>query len=245
MAQSTQRTRRSETPPPYRPHVGATRQYWRDIILGVNDGLVSVFLLLAAVVGGGLDSSQVLLAGLGGAVAGAISMAAGEYLATQSQDEVFDREIELEMEHIRHYRDQEVEQMRGFLADLGFDGEDLDKVTDLFSKDDERLLNAMKILEFGIVDAERRSPYVAMAASGVLFLLGSVPAVLPFLFTPTPNVGLAWSAALTTVGLFAVGAATTGVTDGPVIRSGLRNLVIAGIGGVIAYFVGSVVEGVV
>ena len=94
----------------YEPHVGVTRQYWRDIILGVNDGLVSVFLLVAGVVGGGLDSDQVLLTALAGAIAGAISMAAGEYLATQSQEEVFDREIALERIHIQHFRDGEVEQ---------------------------------------------------------------------------------------------------------------------------------------
>ena len=240
-----QQTESTGTPPPYRPHVGATRQYWRDIILGVNDGLVSVFLLVAAVVGGGLTTSQVLLAGLGGAVAGAISMAAGEYLATQSQDEVFDREIELETEHIKHYRSEEVEQMRGFLADLGIEGDNLDTATEIFSDSDEVLLNAMKILEFGIVDTERRSPYVAMVASGVLFLLGSLPTVVPFMFVDMVGTGLVWSAGLTAIGLFAVGAATTRVTDGSPIRAGLRNLVIAGIGGVIAFYVGSFVDAVV
>lgn len=234
-----------ESRPPYRPHVGATRQYWRDIILGVNDGLVSVFLLVTAVVGGGLSAEQVLLTGLAGAVAGAISMGAGEYLATQSQDEVFEREIEIETEHIRHYRKEEAAQIRGFLAEMGIDGDDLDTAAEIFTSDDTRLLNAMKILEFGIVEKERRSPYVAMAASGATFLLGSLPIVVPFALTDNPNVGLIWSAVLTTFGLFAVGSATTWVTDGPIVRSGLRNLVIAGIGGVIAYFVGTFVDAVV
>jgi hypothetical protein len=65
---------------PYVEHIGMTRQYWRDIILGVNDGLVSMLLLAAGVVGGGLDADQVLLTGVAGAIAGAVSMAAGEYL---------------------------------------------------------------------------------------------------------------------------------------------------------------------
>ena len=77
-----------QTPPPpqtaetvpYVPHVGETRQYWRDIILGVNDGLVSIFLLVAGVVGGGLDANKVLLAAVAGSIAGAISMAASAKL---------------------------------------------------------------------------------------------------------------------------------------------------------------------
>src|SRR5690606_4510673 len=99
--------------PVYEPHVGISRQYWRDIILGVNDGLVSVFLLVAGVVGGGLDTAGILLTALAGSVAGAISMAASEYLATKSQDEVFDSEIELERSHIAEFRDRELDQLRG------------------------------------------------------------------------------------------------------------------------------------
>ena len=229
-------------PVPYEPHVGVTRQYWRDIILGVNDGLVSVFLLVAGVVGGGLAVEQVTLTAIAGAIAGAISMAAGEYLATQSQEEVFDSEIALERTHIEHFRDMEVNQLRGFFADMGVRDEDMGPVIAAFSHDDETLLNAMKALEFGIVDSERRSPYTAMAMSGALFLLGSIPAVAPFFFTDSPGVGLTWAAILTGISLFAVGAIKTRVTKTNPIMSGLENLVIAGIGGVIAYWIGSLVD---
>ena len=244
----------SEAPPtdsatdgavPYEPHVGVTRQYWRDIILGVNDGLVSVFLLVAGVVGGGLSSDQVLLTALAGAIAGAISMAAGEFLATQSQEEVFDREIALERTHIEHFRDDEVKQLYGFFRDMGVREEELSSAVAAFTHNDETLLNAMKALEFGIVDSERRSPYKALAVSGGLFLAGSLPSVLPFLIVSTTNAGLLAASVLTAVGLFAVGVAKTKVTNTNPIRAGFENLVIAGIGGVIAYFVGNLVEGVV
>jgi VIT1/CCC1 family predicted Fe2+/Mn2+ transporter len=226
-------------------HVGATRQYWRDIILGVNDGLVSVFLLVAGVVGGGLDADQVLLTALAGAIAGAISMAAGEYLATQSQEEVFDREIALEKEHIREYREGEVDQLRQFFREMGVSEDELPAVVDAFARNDTTLLNAMKALEFGIVDSERRSPYTAMAMSGALFLLGSLPAVVPFLFVGSAGAGLAIASVLTACGLFAVGALKTRVTATNPIKSGLENLIIAGVGGVIAYLVGSLVEGAI
>jgi len=223
---------------PYEPHVGQSRQYWRDMVLGVNDGLVSTYLLVAGVVGAGLSSSVILITALAGAVAGAVSMAAGEYLATQSQEEVFDAEEALERTHIKHFKDQEVEQMRGFISDMGVAEEDVEPVVQALARDDETLLNAMKALEFGIIDSERRSPYAAMFASGLLFLLGALTSVVPFLFEPSTTVGLIWASILTAVGLFGVGAAKTVVTRGNPVTAGLQNLVIAGFGGLIAFYIG-------
>lgn len=226
----------------YEPHVGITRQYWRDIILGVNDGLVSIFLLVAGVAGGGLDTDVILLTVLAGAVAGAISMAAGEYLATKSQDEVFDSEIELERTHIAHFRDRELDQLRTFFADMGVAEDDLDGMVAAFDRSDTALLNAMAALEFGAVDSERRSPYMAMAASGLLFLAGSLTSIVPFVFATTVLQGFVWSAVLTAIGLFVVGGAKTRVTRTNPVRAGLENLVIAGLGGVVAWFVGRLVN---
>lgn len=226
----------------YEPHVGTTRQYWRDIVLGVNDGLVSVFLLVVGVVGGGLESSQVLLAAIAAAVAGAISMGAGEYLATQSQEEVLDSELALERTHIQHFRDGEVEQLRGFFEDMAVTEEDLDEAVAIFSRNDDVLLNAMAALEFGIVESERRSPSTAMFMSSGWFLLGSLPAVLPFALIDGTGLALTVAAAGTGIGLFAVGAVKTLVTRTEPIRSGFQNLIITTIGGVAAYFIGALID---
>ncbi|MDX2467228.1 MAG: VIT1/CCC1 transporter family protein [Acidimicrobiia bacterium] len=222
----------------YEPHVGTSRQYWRDIILGVNDGLVSTVLLVAVVVGGGLTASQVLLTAIGGAIAGAISMAAGEFLATKSQTEVLAREIKLEMDHIRDHRQMEVDQLRGMLADLAIDGDDLDTAVTIFSSNDDRLLNSMKVMEFGMVDSEERSPYAAMWTSGLLFLAGAMPSVLPFMFTDSPQTGLVIAGVLTAIGLFVVGAVKSLVTKTNPLQAGIENLAIAGVGGVAGYWIG-------
>ncbi len=227
---------------PYEPHVGTSRQYWRDIILGVNDGLVSTILLVAVVVGGGLTTSQVLLTAVGGAIAGAISMAAGEYLATKSQTEVLARELKLERDHIRDHRQMEVDQLRDMLAALTISEEDLDAAVEIFSRDDERLLNSMKVMEFGMVDSEERSPYAAMAVSGLTFLAGALPSVIPFVFVDSTGTGLAIAGTLTAIGLFAVGAAKSIVTKTNALLAGVENLGIAGVGGVVAYWVGWLFE---
>lgn len=226
----------------YVPHIGVTRQYWRDIILGVNDGLVSVFLLVVGVVGGGLDTAQVLLTAIAGAIAGAVSMAAGEYLATKSQDEVLEAELELERTHIAHFRKRELAQLRGFFEDMGVKEEDIDAVVSAFSDNDEALLNAMAALEFGVVESERRSPYRAMAASGLLFLAGSLPSVLPFaVIDSATTTALIWATSLTLAGLFVVGVVKANVANGGRVRSGLENMVIAGLGGLVAWFIGDAV----
>jgi VIT1/CCC1 family predicted Fe2+/Mn2+ transporter len=228
-------------PPDYEPHIGESRQYWRDIILGVNDGLVSIFLLVVGVVGGGLDTGQVLLTAIAGALAGSASMAAGEYLATKSQDEVLEAELSLERIHIREHRDLELLQLRDMFREMGIAEEDVDGVVSAFDRSDEAMLGAMKALEFGVVDSERRSPTKAMVMSGLLFLAGSLPSVVPFLIFDESGPALALAAVLSLGGLFAVGVVKARVTRGHIFSSGLENMAIAGVGGLVAWFIGDAV----
>lgn len=224
----------------YVPHIGESRQYWRDIILGVNDGLVSMFLLVAGVVGGGLDVDQVLLTAVAGAIAGAVSMAAGEYLATKSQDEVLEAELALEREHIRDHRDMELSQLREMFEEMGLRKDDVEPVVAAFDRSDDAMLNAMKALEFGFVESERRSPYLAMAISGVLFFLGSLPSIIPFAVIDESRTALLLATFLSLFGLFLVGVMKSRVTKGSWLKAGLENLVIAGVGGFVAFFIGDV-----
>jgi VIT1/CCC1 family predicted Fe2+/Mn2+ transporter len=225
--------------PPYRPHIGATRQYMRDIVLGVNDGLVSIFLLVVGVVGGGLATREVLLAGLTGGLAGAISMAAGEYIATKSQEEVFDSEMKLEREHLLYHRDKELDEIREMFGDMGLPPAQVEDVVTALDADDESLIKAMMALEFGIVEEERRSPYRAAIYSGLLFIAGSLPTVLPFVFVESTGRGLLFAGIGAGFALFAVGAAKTVTTRKNPIWSGLENVAIATVGAGLAYAVGS------
>jgi VIT1/CCC1 family predicted Fe2+/Mn2+ transporter len=222
----------------YEPHIGGSRQYMRDIILGVNDGLVSTFLLVSGVVGGGLEATQVLLTGIAGAVAGMVSMAIGEYLATKSQEEVFDAELSLERHHHEEHRAEERRQLREMLAEHGLSGDALETVVDIIDDDDEVMFSMHKALEFGIVDDERRSPWLAAVTSGLLFLAGAIPSVIPFAIWDATGTALLAAAVLSGIGLFAVGAAKTLQTRRNPVLSGAENLALGFVGGVIAYGVG-------
>lgn len=212
----------------------------RDIVLGVNDGLVSIFLLVVGVVGGGLASREVLLAGLAAAAAGAISMAAGEYIATKSQEQVFDSEMELEREHIQYHRHIELDEIREMFGDMGMPEPEVERIVATLDRDDEALLKVMMALEFGVVEEERRSPLTAAFLSGLLFLTGSAPSVLPFVFVDSTGLGLFIAAVGAGIALFAVGVAKTFATRKNPIWSGMENVLIATAGALISYAIGSI-----
>jgi len=232
-------------PDDYEDHLGPSRQYMRDIILGVNDGLVSTFLLVAGVVGGGLSATQVLLTGIAGALAGMISMATGEYLATKSQEEVFAAEMALEAQHLVEYRDHEREELRHMFEEMGLDGADLDAVVEIIDGNDDAMLGVMAGLEFGVVDTERRNPFLAGLTSAGLFLAGALPSVIPFAVFDDTRTALLVAAILAGFGLVAVGAAKTLMTRKSPVGSALENLAIGLAGGVLSFLVGQFVESMI
>ena len=225
-------------PDDYEDHLGISRQYMRDIILGVNDGLVSTFLLVAGVVGGGLTANQVLLTGIAGALAGMISMGIGEYLATKSQEEVFEAEMKLEAKHLKEHRGHERDELRHMFGEMGLEGDDLETVVHIIDKSDDTMMGVMAGLEFGVVDTEKRNPYLAAFASAGLFLTGALPSVLPFVFFENTGTALFVAAIFTGIGLLAVGAAKTVMTKTNPFGSAFENLAIGFAGGVLSYLVG-------
>lgn len=223
-------------------HLGKHRQYWRDIILGVNDGLVSTFLLVAGVAGAGLTTRDILLTALAGALAGAVSMAAGEYVATKSQNEVLNGEIKLEREHINLYHHKEMKELSNLLEVIGITREEIhlrELLHDYYEVRPEELLKLMIALEFGVIDEETRSPYTAAATSGLLFMLGCLPSVLPYIGTSqSPFYALIEAGTATALSLLVVGAVKTWATRGRWLVAAMENLIIAGFGGSLAYGVG-------
>jgi VIT1/CCC1 family predicted Fe2+/Mn2+ transporter len=244
-------------------HLKKSRQYYRDMVLGVNDGLVSTFLLVAGVVGGGMDVEATLLTSISGAIAGAISMFAGEYVATKSQNEVMNGEIKLEHEHIANYHQEEMKELSNLFSLIGVPGSSpqvnvadstahssnltssakearklRQRMTHYYGSNPDALLKIMIALEFGVIDDETRSPFVAGATSLSLFFVGSLPSVIPFVCVTDSITGLIASGIATAIGLFVVGAVKTWATRGTWWQAALENLLITAAGGGIAYGIG-------
>lgn len=222
------------------------------VILGVNDGLVSTFLLVAGVAGGGLSSDDILLTAVAGSLAGAVSMATGEYVATKSQNQVMEGELTLERQHVERYPDDEMDELRSLLPLIGLardENEDdngnnnidhlCQQLLHYYREHPQALLKIMTVLEFGVVDDEVRSPMRAGLFSCVLFVAGSLPSVVPFLCSGhEPLLGLAAAAACTVAALLVVGAVKTWATRGNWGSAAVENLAIAGLGGALAYGTG-------
>ena len=224
---------------PYRPHVGEGSQYLRDLLLGVNDGLISTFLVVVAVVGGGSSRLQVLLTAISSAIAGTLSMGIGEYIATKSQLQVADGEMRLESEHFKYHRDVEIEQLRQFLTSVNLSGNLLEAVVAEVGRSDEGLMKMMQAFEFGGEEELERDPLKAMWMSGRLFFLGSLPTVIPF-FIPqlSPGAAVGIAAGLVGVCLFGAGAYKTLTTKGNWFAAGCENLALGAVAAGVSYAVG-------
>jgi VIT1/CCC1 family predicted Fe2+/Mn2+ transporter len=200
-------------------------------------------LLVAGVAGAGLSTTDILLTAISGSLAGAVSMSSGEYVATKSQNQVLYGEISLEKSHIRKYNRDELCELSSLFNVIGIPPEESEvreKLIEYYENHPEALLKIMVALEFGVVAEEERSPWMAAVASGVLFLFGSLPSVLPFFARnqSTPTLGLIIAAVVTCLSLLLVGAIKTWATRGNCVGAAIENLAIAGFGGAFAYGIG-------
>lgn len=227
----------------YKQHQGEGSQYLRDFILGVNDGIISTFLVVVGLVAGGANVTTTLLSAISASVAGAISMGMGEYIATKSQTNVNLGEFALEAEHFKYHRDVELEQLRGFLQSVGLEGNLLEAVVAQVGRDDDALLKMMMAFEFGASgETADRNPLMAMWTSGRLFIMGALPTVIPFFAVSDPFMGLWIAAMLVGVALFVVGVYKSRTTMGNPWLEGLENLSFGVIGTGISYAVGVIFQ---
>lgn len=158
----------------------------RAAVLGVNDGLVSVLCIVLGVAGAGAATHDVLLAGFAGLLAGAVSMAAGEWISVQSQVELFRGILKDLRKLIRNDRDLLVEQVADRLSDSGHGDKTARTAATEIGKNDTHLQNVYANQVMGFNPDELGSPWVAAGSSFLLFTLGALAPLLPWFFTGAP-----------------------------------------------------------
>jgi VIT1/CCC1 family predicted Fe2+/Mn2+ transporter len=179
-------------------------------IYGANDGLAAVFGIVAGVSGATGGSSFVLTAGAAGAIASALSMATGAFLAERSETEVMAANVERERLEIEEHPEEEKEELSLFYQLKGIDEKTADEIAEQLSKNPDAMLRALAAEEFGATE-ERGDPREAALAAGISTGLGAVVPVIPFIFT-TGSVAIVIAAAVSLVAHFLVGAAKSLVT---------------------------------
>jgi VIT1/CCC1 family predicted Fe2+/Mn2+ transporter len=214
-------------------------------VLGANDGLLSNFSLVMGVAGARVSANTVLVTGLAGLLAGAGSMAMGEWVSVTSARELAAHQIVIEARELDQIPDEEREELALIYEAKGLDAEHARELAARQIADRETALDTLAREELGIDPEELGgSAVVAAATSFVLFSLGAIVPVIAFFFLAgTPAVVV--SAALSAAGLFAVGALITVFTGRSAWFSGGRQVLIGGAAAGLTYAVGRVIGGAV
>ena len=187
--------------------------------------------------GSGASATVILFAGLAGLLAGALSMAAGEYISMRSQREAYQREIGLEEMELRDDPEAEAEELALIYRAKGLDREEAERVATAIMKDRDAALDTMAREELGLDPDELGSPWSAALSSLLAFALGAVVVVLPYMFG-SGVAALVAAIVLAALALFGVGA-MIGVLNGRGgLRSGTRQLLIGGGAALVVLLIG-------
>jgi VIT1/CCC1 family predicted Fe2+/Mn2+ transporter len=213
----------------------------RAAVMGANDGLVSNLSLVMGVAGATLAGSGVLIAGIAGLLAGSISMALGEWLSVQSSRELYENQLRTEAEEIESAPEEEAEELALIYEARGIPAQSARALASQIMTNKETALDTLAREELGIDPAELGgSAWTAAVTSFVLFALGAIIPVAPFIFTGgMPAVFI--SIGLSALGLFGLGAAITLFTGKPVWKSGLRMVVFGLLAAAVTFGIGRLI----
>ena len=209
----------------------------RDLIFGAEDGLVSILGLVTGVAAGTTSSALVLLAGVVGAISGAISMAAGNYLGVKSHIEVLQRRLLEEEENIREHPELECAELVNYYHERGLTAEEVQTVVPAVMRNRKFLMEEMAAHELGISPSELRNPVWKAFWIFAAYIIAAIFPVLPYALFPQ-HTAFTVSIIGTVLALFAVGAAKTIYTGRNPIKSGLEMLAIAAMAGIAGYLAG-------
>jgi VIT1/CCC1 family predicted Fe2+/Mn2+ transporter len=213
----------------------------RAVIFGVSDGLVSNLSLVMGVAGASTQEPRViLLAGIAGLIAGASSMAAGEYISMQSQRELFERQIDLERAELEAMPEEEEAELVAVYRSKGFTQEEAARIAHRLFQDKESALDTLVREELGLDPDELGSPWGASLGSFLSFAVGALVPVLPYLITDGAP-AFAAALVLSLLSLFAVGAGVSLLTGRSTLYSGLRQVAIGAVAAAVTYGVGVVI----
>jgi vacuolar iron transporter family protein len=207
----------------------------RAAVFGAMDGLVTNTALVAGVGGGGASAHAVVLSGVAGLAAGAISMALGEYTSVSTQNEQLDLEVAKERRELATNPEGERAELVGLLRDRGVDEDLAEQVSVQLSRDPEAVLRLHVVAEIGLSPEDKPSPWTAAVSSFCCFAVGALIPLLPFLL----GAPLLWLALLCGgVGLVAAGAISARFTPRPWWSAGLRQLAFGAIAAGATYLIG-------
>lgn len=213
----------------------------RAAVLGGNDGLVSNFSLVMGVAGASAGSGPVLMTGLAGMLAGALSMSLGEWISVKSSQELSENQMELEAEELEINPEGEQQEIALIYMAKGIPEDQARQMAADIMKNKDQALDMLVKEELGInVEELSGSAMEAAYSSFFLFIAGAIIPVIPFFFT-SGTTAILLSALCSALGLFGIGAAITLFTNRSVWMSGMRQVIFGLLAAAITYGVGSLI----
>ncbi len=225
---------------PSSPHESRATAFLRPAVFGGSDGLVSNLSLVMGVAGAQADNQAIVIAGIAGLLAGAFSMAVGEYISVQSQHELFDAQLQLQARQLREDHDGERAILERIYCERGFTPAEAKGIAATLFATDERALDTMMRDEVGLDPKNIGGPWAAAISSFAAFFVGALIPLIPFLLlTGTP--ALASSLAVSLAALFGLGVGVSLLTKRSALRSGVRQLGLGGVAALATYLVGQAI----
>jgi VIT1/CCC1 family predicted Fe2+/Mn2+ transporter len=213
----------------------------RAAVLGANDGLVSNLSLIMGVAGAELSSSAILVTGFAGLLAGAISMALGEWLSVQSSRELYERQIGIEQQELEEIPAEEEEELALIYQAKGLNEEQARNLASQLLADRATALDTLAREELGINPEELGgSAWEAALTSFGLFAVGAIVPLLPFIFLSGFGAVIV-SGIASAIGLFVIGAGITLMTGRSIWFSGMRQVLFGLLAALVTYTIGSLV----
>jgi predicted membrane protein (TIGR00267 family) len=213
----------------------------RELVFGMNDGLVSTLSLVSGVAGAAVSRSVVLLAGIAGLLSGAISMAAGAYISTKSQREVYEAQVAREREELEQDPEEEKAELRTLYRLKGYSAEEAERIVERISQDKDLMLENMLRDELGLMPESFPNPWLAGLQSGGAFVVGAFIPLMGYLLFADRTATLV-SAGVSIAALFLIGVAKTLFTGLSWLRSGLEMVLVGLLATVTTYVIGSLFE---
>ena len=210
----------------------------RAATFGAMDGLVTNIALIAGVGGGGADRSVIILTGMAGLVAGAFSMALGEFSSVQTQNDAVASEVAVERAELLLHPDAEEAELVEMYREMGLTRGTAEAVAREVHADPELALRVHITQELGVDPDEQPSPRTAALSSLLCFAVGGIVPLIPFLLGGT---SLAVGLLVGAVGLFVVGAVTSRFTGKPWWLAGGRQLLFGAVAAGATFLVGSMI----
>lgn len=213
----------------------------RAAVLGVNDGLVSNFSLVMGVAGATAKADFVLLAGSAGLLAGAFSMAAGEYVSVRSQRDIYEHQISIEREEVAEFPVEEREELALIYQAKGLSKEAAEHIAEHLMSNKEVALDTLVREELGLDPGQLGSPWNAAIVSCLAFCAGAIVPIIPYIISKSGGATFAVSAGVSGGALLVVGGSLALFSGRKVAWGALRMLLAGGAAAAVTYGVGRLI----